>query len=551
MKRAASYARFSTDMQNDRSNADQHAGNRKLASHLKYSIVKECEDAALSGTSIKNRAGIQNILRMAQAGEIDAVIAESTSRLGRDQEDRAHFRKRMEFYGVEIVTVANGVVTELVDGITAVFDSQQIRDLRQAVRRGQRGATERGKIAGGLCYGYAPVKGEPGMRTIVEEEAEVVRRIYAEFLAGKSPRAICVGLNADDIKPPQGRSWCASTLNGNAKRGAGILRNSIYAGRLTWNRVSMVKDPDSEKNHRISRPNDPKEWVVKDVPELAIVSTAQFDAVQKRKAALAHVYPGRQKRPRYILSGLLRCGCCAGGMSVSGIDSSGRMRIRCSTRKEGGFCSSPKTFYLDTVENLVLDKLRDELAHPEAIAAFVRGYHEEHRRLANTAGARRAKLERRRGEIDREIGRLIDAIAKGHGDPAVLGPRSSELDAERKRLDRDLAAIEEPKVIALHPAAMARYEQTVARLRTAIGGAVANGDAEATDAMRELIESVTVTRTQDERTEIVIAGRLNALLGIPAFPEGIRSSCRKVVAGAGYRQQTQLNILRFELRAAA
>jgi hypothetical protein len=41
-------------------------------------------------------------------------------------------------------------------------------------------------------------------------------------------------------------------------------------------------------------------------------------------------------------------------------------------------------------------------------------------------------LELRLGELKREIDRLVDAIAKGHGDPAVLGPRSSVLDEERK-----------------------------------------------------------------------------------------------------------------------
>jgi hypothetical protein len=43
-------------------------------------------------------------------------------------------------------------------------------------------------------------------------------------------------------------------------------------------------------------------------------------------------------------------------------------------------------------------------------------------------------LEKRIGELQREIDRLVDAIAKGHGDPAVLGPRSTALNEERKEL---------------------------------------------------------------------------------------------------------------------
>ena len=550
MKRAASYARFSTDMQNDRSNEDQHAGNRALAARLKYQIVKQCDDAAISGTSIKNRPGVQDVLRMAYAGEIDAVIAESTSRIGRDQEDRAYFRKRMEFCGVEIITVANGVVTDLLDGITAVFDSNQIRDLRQAVRRGQRGSIERGKTAGGRCYGYAPVKGEPGMRVIVEAEAEIVRRIFKQYLAGSSPRAIAAGLNRDGIAPPRGKSWRGSTINGNGRRGNGILRNAVYAGLLTWNRVHMVKDPDNPRGRRISRPNAKEAWVTKETPELAIVDRATFDAVQARKAALAHIHPGRQKRPRRVLSGLLRCGACSAGLSTSGCDSTGRVRIRCSAAKEGGTCPEPRTFYLDMIEAAVLDKLRGELAHPDAIAAFVRGYHDEHKRLAASSGNRRATAERRLGELNREIARLVDAIAKGHGDPAVLGPRSSELNGERKMIEADLAAADPPKVIALHPAALKHYEATIARLQNAIGDATAAGAIAAADAIRELIETVTVARSADGETQIIIAGRLNALLGSAAFPNGA-ALCPKAVAGARYRLLPQLKSLRFELRAVA
>ena len=103
-------------------------------------------------------------------------------------------------------------------------------------------------------------------------------------------------------------------------------------------------------------------------------------------------------------------------------------------------------------------------------------------------------------------------------------------------------------MIALHPAALVRYEQTLARLQQLIGTMVGTGDTEAVDAMHELIESVTVSRNGD-RTEVVIAGRLNSLLGISTF--GPQSSCRKMVAGECYRHLPFLKSLRFELRTVA
>jgi site-specific DNA recombinase len=91
---------------------------------------------------------------------------------------------------------------------------------------------------------------------IAEAEADVVRRIFSDYAAGKSPRDIACELNIERVAPPWGSSWNASTINGNVKRGTGIVLNDIYAGRIVWNKVRMIKDPATGK--RVSRPN-PKE----------------------------------------------------------------------------------------------------------------------------------------------------------------------------------------------------------------------------------------------------------------------------------------------------
>jgi DNA invertase Pin-like site-specific DNA recombinase len=89
-----------------------------------------------------------------------------------------------------------------------------LKDLADKTRRGMRGRVEAGKAGGGLCYGYDVVKrndacGEPvrGERRINEAEAEIVRRIFREFAAGRSPRSIAVSLNQDAVPGPFGRAW--------------------------------------------------------------------------------------------------------------------------------------------------------------------------------------------------------------------------------------------------------------------------------------------------------------------------------------------------------
>ena len=98
-------------------------------------------------------------------------------------------------------------------------------------------------------------------------EAEVIRRIFRDYAAGVSPKALAKRLNAERCSGPGGTPWNPSTIHGNPARGTGILNNELYVGRLVWNRLRYVKDPDTGK--RVSRPNPPSEWVTTAVPAAA------------------------------------------------------------------------------------------------------------------------------------------------------------------------------------------------------------------------------------------------------------------------------------------
>jgi site-specific DNA recombinase len=212
-------------------------------------------------------------------------------------------------------------------------------------------------------------------------------------------------------------------------------------------------------------------------------------------------------------------------MSTNGKDKSGRMRIRCSAATESGACRDAKTFYLTTVEGAVLAGLKAEMRHPSVIAEYVRTYHDERKSLSAKTNAGCAHLQLRLGELKREIDRLVDAIAKGHDDPAVLGPRSSVLDEQRKQVANELNS--EPTVddvISLHPAVLARNEQQLAHLQDALSKGVNAGDSEAAEAIRDLVETVTVFRNPSHPggVTVEIVGRLTALLGEQAYPHNVR-----------------------------
>ena len=83
------------------------------------------------------------------------------------------------------------------------------------------------------------------------------------------------------MAPPRGTRWNASTINGNNARGHGMLLNELYAGRIVWNKVRMVKDPATGK--RISRINAKDQHRITEAPQLRIIDDAAWNAAQAIK----------------------------------------------------------------------------------------------------------------------------------------------------------------------------------------------------------------------------------------------------------------------------
>jgi hypothetical protein len=108
-----------------------------------------------------------------------------------------------------------------------------LKDLADKTRRGLEGRVRAGRSGGGRCYGYDVVPGEErGGRTINEDVAAIVRRIFTEFAAGRSPKATARRLNDDGIPGPRGILWRDTAIRGYRQRGTGLLNNELYVGRL-------------------------------------------------------------------------------------------------------------------------------------------------------------------------------------------------------------------------------------------------------------------------------------------------------------------------------
>ena len=394
MRRAVSYARFSTDLQNEKSIEDQEALNRLFAQKNEYELVKFYSDAAQSGASILGREGLLELLADAKERKFDAVIVEELDRLSRDMEDLAGIHKRLSFMNIEIVAVHEGLANTVTVGLRGLVGQLFREDNARKVRRGMQGKIRSGLSAGGKAYGYKPNPLNKGKLLIVPEEADVVRRIFEDVAAGYSPRQIAYHLTAEKAPAPRGKHWNQSAIYGWAERGTGIARNHLYVGKIAWNKIRMVKDPDTGK--RLSRSNPPDEWQWVDVPELRIVDDELFDRVQElmKPTTRAPRETGALKRPKRLLSGLLKC-ACGSGMSTKGKDKTGRERIVCSAHHESRACPCPQTFYLDKVERTVIDVLRKEVANPNRLVTYVKAYNEARKEFAAKMIQRRSTLERR------------------------------------------------------------------------------------------------------------------------------------------------------------
>jgi len=227
--KVALYARYSSEDQRDASIEDQLRLCRLHAEKQGWTIVDSYTDRAISGASLL-RPGIQELIQDATRGRFTIVLAEAMDRLSRDQEDIAGLFKRMTFSGVRIITLSEGDVTHLHIGLKGTMNALFLKDLAEKVRRGLRGRIEDGKSGGGNSYGYDVVrqfdaKGERirGDRTINEDEARTVRRIFTDYTRGKSSRTIAMELNRDGVPGPQGREWGPSAT-GSAATASSTMR---------------------------------------------------------------------------------------------------------------------------------------------------------------------------------------------------------------------------------------------------------------------------------------------------------------------------------------
>src|SRR5438067_561302 len=483
-------------------------------------------------------------MRDALNRRFEVVLAESLDRFSRDQEDTAGLFKRLTFAGVNIVTLAEGDITHLHIGFKGTMNALFLKDLAEKTHRGLRGRIEDGKSAGGLCYGYRVVKAisggtvTTGEREIEPTEAAIVERIFRDFVAGVSPKQIAKNLNRELITGPFGGAWSPSTIYGNAKRGTGILNNELYVGRLVWNRLRYVKNPDTGK--RVSRLNPTSEWMSRDVPQLRIVPDGIWTAAKSRQQHTRHAVKaagaiGVAKRPQYLFSGLTKCGVCGAGFIMSS-----KNRLGCFGARDQGRCDNLLTIRRDEVEARVLNALQEKLLRHDLFEEFCEEFTREMNRLRMEHRAGLSAAEREIERIEARRKKLIEMVMEGVP-PSEVKDELTANAARREALKARVAAADAPPPL-LHPEMARLYRQKV----TALAQALEHPETrtEASEALRGLIDAIVLTPNQGE-LQIELQGNLAAMLGAAKNakrPPETGDLSLQVVMVAGARNQQHLQL---------
>jgi site-specific DNA recombinase len=446
MKRVALYARYSSDNQSDLSIEDQLRLCEGYAERQGWTIVARFQDSALTGDAIRGRAGYHALLAAIRETppRFDILLVENLGRLTRGMGEPDLLYRRCRLRGIVLIGVSDGIDTSrpgarMHVAMKGMQNAIFLDDLAAATHRGLTGSVRRGLSAGGRLFGYRtiPTPHEPGVvkrqvraRIAVDPvEAEIVRRIFSDYMGGMSMATIAHALNREGIpfpaketkRGPSRRGWAVSTIHS-------ILHNEKYVGVWIWNKTQFVKDPDTERRRPI--PRSPDQWDRQERPELRIIEPALWDAVQARLAAVRRDFgagPGRPPRngaaalySRHLLSGLLSCKPCGARMTVQ--PSQRRKNGKgyrygyytCSFAKTKGpaICDHRVLYRQDRLEATLVAWFR-EATTPDMVTALVSTVNAKIAELLRGRDARAQSIKAELLRLESDAGNLVRFLKQG------------------------------------------------------------------------------------------------------------------------------------------
>ena len=323
-KRAAIYTRVSSVKQKEEgvSLEVQLKACRKFCADNNYIIISEFEDAQ-SGLDA-DRPGYQAMLRMASENAFDVVVVWRRDRFGRDTAEIFPTVKSLKRHNVDVASVTEGgTVDEVTFGVLTVMAEEESRRTSRRIRASKEELAKQGYWSGGAPLGYSLTIGPNGKSKVLapNEQAPLVTELFRRYAHEKASLADLLGFLKD---------------NGISTSRAAIgysLKNRAYAGKVSYGQWSRSQFAPKPKEIEYQGQHPP------------LVDTDTFELVQQRLVENKHRYFGQYHRPKYLFSGLLRCGICGSAMSGRRKkDRKNQVQYECSRRNNRRDCNQPTIF---------------------------------------------------------------------------------------------------------------------------------------------------------------------------------------------------------------
>jgi len=312
----AAYARVSTDKdeQEDSFARQVEYYTGFIKGNNTWNFVGIYADPGITGTKADARPDFMRMINDCREGKIDRILVKSLSRFARNTIDALMYIRELREKNIGITFESENIDTltpggEVLLTILAAMAEQESRTISKNVKWSYQKKFESGIVSlnTGLLWGYNKVGVDEdggGIYEINEEEAEIVRRIYREYIGGLTPRQIAANLERDEIKTKLGKTkWRYSVIQS-------ILTNEKYTGNAILGKTFKM-DVTSAKRCK-NEGQAPQYYVESTHP--AIIDMETFERVQnemKYRSSGDEDTVGQKKySSRYAFSGMLVCGKC-------------------------------------------------------------------------------------------------------------------------------------------------------------------------------------------------------------------------------------------------
>ena len=314
----AAYARVSTEKEDQENSFERQVEHytQIINANPDWRLVEVYKDPGISGTRAEKRKDFMRMIEDCRAGKIKKILVKSISRFARNTVDALQYIRELKELGISVFFENENIDTATSGGdvlltILAAIAEQESRTISTNIKWAYQRKFQNGDIVlnTGLMLGYRrlPEDDENGMAqyAIIEEEAQIVRRIFSEYVSGVTVTRICRGLEADGILTKLGNAkWRVSTVES-------ILQNEKYTGNAICGKTYKV-DVLSKNRKKNDGTNAPMYYVENTHP--AIIESEMFELAKRemalRKKAKEETLGSSRYSSKYPFSCLLVCGTC-------------------------------------------------------------------------------------------------------------------------------------------------------------------------------------------------------------------------------------------------